>query len=93
MSFTGTSSMSSHTQLPSALIGPEGFFATFAEPLLIVDEAWRIVYANPAAEKIFGKPSTSLQGTHPWVHWPATLQSDVERKHRLAHDLVPRGCG
>jgi PAS domain S-box-containing protein len=59
-----------------------GFFGQFVEPLLVLDQSWKISYANPAAQQLFQKCGDHLLGSTLWSHWPENLQNVIEHEHR-----------
>jgi PAS domain S-box-containing protein len=59
-------------------------WASFPEALVVVDEDWRIVYANPEAARLNGKTADELLGRTPWELWPTSQRTEVERQHRRA---------
>jgi PAS domain S-box-containing protein len=75
---------STGSALTSALIGTQGFFPIFTDPLVVLNTAWQIIYANPAAEQFFRKQSDHLLGYRAWEQWPEVLREHVEQDHRRA---------
>jgi PAS domain S-box-containing protein len=68
----------------------KSFLANFTEPLLALDEHWRIQYANPLAARMFGKTHDQLASTTLWEQWPSSLRTEIERRHRLSlHEQTP----
>ena len=68
----------------------QSFLANFTEALLLLDENWRIEYANPLAARMFGKAQDQLASTTPWGQWPASVRPEIERQHQRAlQDQAP----
>src|ERR1700730_4772805 len=66
------------------LVNAPSFLANFTEALLLLDENWRIEYANPLAARMFGKTQDQLAGIILWEQWPSPLRTEIERGHRHA---------
>jgi PAS domain S-box-containing protein len=49
-----------------------------------VDKDWRIIYQNPAAERINGKPRAEVLGKTKWEEWPASVGTVFEQQYRRA---------
>ena len=62
----------------------QSIFANFPEPLTILDEDWRIVYANAQAASFYDTSPEQLTGCRPWEHWPANVRGRIEEEHRRA---------
>jgi PAS domain S-box-containing protein len=76
--------------LLSALAGAQGLLANFTEAVVVLDDDWRIVYANPAAARLCRKTTDKLLGRTPWAQWPASARTEIERQHRRAlRERVP----
>lgn len=72
------------------LVSSQSFIENFTEPLIVVNQDWQIVQANPMSENHFGKPPAQLLGTTPWLHWPASRRAEIETLHRRAlEERVP----
>src|SRR6266849_3343497 len=67
-----------------ARVSAQDFLANFTEPLVILDGDWRIVYANPHAARLYGKPPELLLGRPPWDQWPPPTHTEIENQHRRA---------
>jgi PAS domain S-box-containing protein len=73
-----------------ALVNAQSFLANFTEALLLLDENWRIQYANPLAARMFGRTQDQLASTTLWAQWPSSIRAEIERQHRLAlHEQRP----
>src|SRR5579864_3183418 len=68
------------------LVSTQGFLSRFTEPLIVLDEDWLIVYANPEAERLWRKSPDQLLGRPPWDMWPESERTEIERCHRQALD-------
>ena len=76
--------------LGRTLVDAQSFLANFTEVLLVLDENWRIQYANPLAAQMLGKTQDQLLGTTLWEHWPSSVHTEIERRHRLTlHEQTP----
>ncbi len=85
--------------LLQALVGPQGLLSSFTEALIVLDENWRITFANSEAARLYRKPSDRLLHTSPWDQWPATARPEIETRHRkglnarapmrLEHPFIP----
>lgn len=67
-----------------ALAGSRSLFANFPEALLIADQDWRILYANPKAASLWQKAEEQILGRTPWEQWPAFMRIEVAEGHRRA---------
>jgi PAS domain S-box-containing protein len=67
-----------------ALVNAQSFLVNFTEPLLLLDQNWRIEYANSLAARMFGKTQDQLASTTLWEQWPSSIRTEIERRHRLA---------
>ena len=77
------------SRLP-AFPGTQDLLANFTDALVVLNENWRIEYANPKAAEICRKTSEQIQGMAPWDLWPAATRTEVERLHRTAlNDQLP----
>ncbi len=57
---------------------------------LALDEEWKFEYANPAAEKILGRPKTEIVGKSIWHDFPNLSGADVEANlRRVASERTP----
>lgn len=54
------------------------------DAVLAVDAAWRIVFANAAAERATGRPRAEIVGVELWDLFPAAAGTEVERTYRRA---------
>jgi PAS domain S-box-containing protein len=73
-----------------ALVNAQSFLANFTEALLLLDENWRIQYANPLAARMFGRTQDQLASTTLWAQWPSSIRAEIERQHRHAlHEQRP----
>jgi PAS domain S-box-containing protein len=57
-----------------------------AEAYVALDRDWRVVYMNPEAERINGKPRDAVLGKTHWEEWPASVGTEVEREYRRVMD-------
>jgi PAS domain S-box-containing protein len=70
--------------LPPVLVGVQGLLACFTEPLIVLDNEWRIIYANPEAARLYRKTSDRLWGATPWEQWPVSARAKIQPLHRRA---------
>jgi PAS domain S-box-containing protein len=70
--------------LPPVLVGVQGLLACFTEPLIVLDNEWRIIYANPEAARLYRKTSDRLWGAAPWEQWPVSARAKIQPLHRRA---------
>jgi PAS domain S-box-containing protein len=70
--------------LSPALVGVQGLLACFTEPLVVLDQEWRITYSNPEAARLYRKTSDRLLGATPWEQWPASARTEIKLLHRRA---------
>lgn len=56
------------------------------DAVLAVDQAWRIVLANVAAEHAIGRPRAEILGAELWDLFPGAAGTEVERTYRRAMD-------
>ncbi|MEO8048805.1 MAG: PAS domain S-box protein [Acidobacteriota bacterium] len=68
-----------HSALPST-------FGSLADAFIVTDDHWRIIYANPAAERYGEMVADKLLGGTPWDQWPPAERGRVEQEHRRALD-------
>ncbi len=61
-------------------------FGSLADAFIVTDDDWRIVYANPAAERYWEMAADELLGETPWDQWPLAERARVEQEHRHALD-------
>jgi PAS domain S-box-containing protein len=54
------------------------------EGFILLDEQFRFVYANPAAERMLGKRETGLAGQSRWEAFPAAARTKIEAACRRA---------
>ncbi|HTU47190.1 MAG TPA: PAS domain S-box protein [Bryobacteraceae bacterium] len=66
------------------LAGSRSLFANFPEALLIADQDWRILYANPKAAHLWQRTEEQMLGKTPWEQWPTFLRVEVAEAHRRA---------
>lgn len=60
------------------------------DAVLAVDQAWRIVLANVAAEHAIGRPRAEILGAELWDLFPGAAGTEVERTYRRAmEERVP----
>lgn len=55
-----------------------------SDGFLAIDEQWRFVHMNAAAERMLGTPREELIGRNQWEFYPATLDSPLEKAYRDA---------
>jgi PAS domain S-box-containing protein len=68
--------------LSLALVGEKGLLRHFDDPVVIVDEAWRVVYMNSAAGQFFSQAPSESLGKELWALWPESVRREVEKQHR-----------
>lgn len=54
------------------------------DAFVMLDQDWRIVYQNQAAEKINQKPRSQVLGKTHWEEWPASVGTQIESYYRQA---------
>jgi PAS domain S-box-containing protein len=57
---------------------------SMSDGFLAIDEQWRFVHVNPAAERMLGVQRENLLGQNQWDLYPATIGSPVEKAYRDA---------
>lgn len=63
---------------------------SITDGFLALDDEWKFVYANAAAEKILGWPKEQIAGKTIWQDFPTLLGSEVEANlRRVAADRTP----
>ena len=63
---------------------------SITDGFLALDDEWKFVYANAAAEKILGWPKEQIAGKTIWQDFPKLLGSEVEANlRRVAADRTP----
>jgi PAS domain S-box-containing protein len=67
-----------------ALVDPHNLLASFTEALVVVDEDWRILFANANATRLFRKTPDRLLAETPWEQWPNSGRAGMEQQHRRA---------
>ena len=55
-----------------------------SDGFVLLDREYRIVYLNPAGEKLVGVPATEQVGRSVWEIWAGSLGSELERRYRRA---------
>jgi len=74
--------------LPQELLA--ALLAGAGEGVILLDAAWRVVYLNPAAERLLSKPRDELIGHTFWARMPELAGSLVESELQQAmHDRRP----
>jgi PAS domain S-box-containing protein len=73
---------------PTHKSGTSSFALTVLERVtdgvVILGRDWRIVYMNPAAERILGRTGTQVVGQSHWQTWPMALGTALEDRYREA---------
>jgi PAS domain S-box-containing protein len=73
-----------------ARVDSRRLLANFPEALLIADEDWRVIYANPKAACLYQTTEEHMLGRKPWEQCPAPARTEVEEGHRRAlAEVVP----
>jgi PAS domain S-box-containing protein len=63
--------------------GPEQrLLARMTDAHIVLDGEFRVIYANPAAERVLGVSKESFLGRTHWEAWPASAGTVVEREYR-----------
>lgn len=65
-------------------LGALEILAAGQETFLFLDVDFRVCYANPAAEQLFGRSTASLYGRRPWEGWPSAIGGAAEHHYRRA---------
>ena len=59
--------------------------SSITDGFVALDEQWRFVYVNPAAERLLGQPASGLLGRSQWQVFPGTSGTVLESEfHRAA---------
>src|SRR6266699_2456793 len=78
------------TAASQAGFGIEDVLANSTDAFVVLDRAWRIVYANRVAARLNRKTPEQLVGRTCWEAWPALVGTEVERQYRhVMEDGVP----
>ncbi|MDB4880266.1 MAG: domain S-box [Gemmatimonadetes bacterium] len=65
-------------------LGALEILAAGPEAFLFLDGDFRVRYANPGAERLFGRSAESLYGRRPWEGWPSAIGAAAEAHYRRA---------
>jgi len=65
-------------------LGALEILAAGQETFLFLDADFRVRYANPATERLFGRSVESLYGRRPWEGWPSAIGAGAEQHYRRA---------
>ena len=62
----------------------EQLLESMGDAFVAVDQDWRIIYQNAAAERINAKPRAEVLGKTLWEEWPATVGSIADEQYHYA---------
>jgi serine phosphatase RsbU (regulator of sigma subunit)/PAS domain-containing protein len=65
---------------------PADILERITDGYVVLDNSWRIMYANLRACEINQKPLHLFLGKTQWEEWPASVGSNIEREYRRAMD-------